>query len=189
MKDRSRETVLIGGPENREIVIVDYDPSWPKRFEEHARRIRDALEGKAISIEHVGSTSVPGLAAKPIIDIDLVVKDSSDELSYLPVLEAAGYVLRVREPGWHEHRMMRTPEADVHVHIFSPGAPELERHVRFRNRLRVNEEDRDLYGSTKRRLATLSWESMDAYSEAKTEVIEGILARSTTTQAKERPIG
>ena len=136
MESDLRETVLIGGPEKREIVIVAYDFSWPEKFEEHARKIRGALGEKAISIEHVGSTSVPELAAKPIIDIDLVVEDSSDEPSYLPALEAAGYVLRVREPDWHEHRMMRTPELDVHIHIFSPDAPELERHLRFRDRLR-----------------------------------------------------
>ncbi len=177
IKDDSPETGLIGGPEKREIVIVDYDPSWPKKFERHAEKIRNALQDNVISIEHIGSTSVPGLAAKPIIDIDLVVENSSDESSYLPALEANGYILRVREPDWHEHRMMRTPELDVHVHIFSPDAPEFHRHIRFRDHLRKNMNDRMLYVSTKHKLATGSWNDTNDYARAKTEVIEGILSR------------
>ena len=115
---------LIGGVEKREIRIVDYDPDWPRKFETHARIVAGALGAAALRIEHVGSTSVPGLAAKPIIDILVVVSDSSDESAYLPQLEAAGYVLRVREPEWNEHRMFRTPERDVHIHIYSAGCPE-----------------------------------------------------------------
>lgn len=165
---------------------MDYDPSWPRRFEEHARRIREALQEEAVLIEHVGSTSVPGLAAKPIIDVDLVVEDSGDESSYLPALEAAGYVLRVREPDWHEHRMLRTPDLDVHVHVFSPGSPEVERHLLFRNRLRVSPTDRALYETTKRRLAAQSWEDMNAYANAKGEVIENILARASAEHSGSR---
>jgi len=178
MKNDSRRTVLLGGPEKREIVIVDYDPTWPTKFERHAKKIQDALQGKAVSIEHVGSTAVPGLAAKPIIDIDLVVEDSSNESSYLPALEAAGYTLRVREPDWYEHRMMRTPELDVHIHIFSPDTPELARHVRFRDQLRNNPNDRMLYANTKRRLSNRTWNDMNDYARAKTEVIEGILSKT-----------
>jgi GrpB-like predicted nucleotidyltransferase (UPF0157 family) len=107
---------LIGRIEKRKIKIVDYDPDWPKQFEMHARIIAGALGGLALRIEHVGSTSVPALAAKPIIDILFIVQDSADESAYLPQLEAAGYVLRVREPDWNEHRMLRTPEKDVHIH-------------------------------------------------------------------------
>src|SRR4051812_20943774 len=116
--------ILIGGVEKRAIVIEDYNPLWPEEFQRHAAIIGHALGKKALLIEHVGSTSVPELAAKPIIDIDVVVKDSSDEASYLPELLASGYVLRVREPAWHEHRMLRTPELDVHIHIFSPDCVE-----------------------------------------------------------------
>ncbi|WP_218132330.1 GrpB family protein [Nitrosomonas sp. Nm33] len=115
--------VLIGGIEKREIVIVDYDPLWPNKFLEHKKRIEVALKGRFILIEHIGSTSVPQLAAKPIIDIIIVVEDSSNEATYLPALLDAGYVLRVREPEWHQHRMVRTPERDVHAHIFSLGCP------------------------------------------------------------------
>src|SRR5690242_13720265 len=85
------------------IAIVDYDPSWPLLFARENERIKSALGAKALSVEHVGSTSVPGLPAKPIIDILLVVESSADEKSYLPALEAAGYLLRIREPEWHEH--------------------------------------------------------------------------------------
>src|ERR671920_309868 len=148
MSDEPLETGLIGGTEKREIRIVDYDPDWPKKFETHAGRIADALGGSALRIEHVGSTSVPGLAAKPIIDILVVVPDSSDESAYLPRLEAAGYVLRVREPDWNEHRMFRTPEQDVHVHVYTAGCPEVERHLTFRDRLRHDADDRRRYERT-----------------------------------------
>ena len=178
MSDEPSETGLIGGAERREIKIVEYDPDWPRKFEEHAVNIADALGGYALRIEHVGSTSVHGLAAKPVIDILVVVPNSADESAYLPRLEAAGYVLRVREPDWNEHRMFRTPKKDVHVHIYSAGCPEIERSLTFRDRLRRNHEDRNRYELTKRELATREWSDMNAYAEAKTEVIESILAAS-----------
>jgi len=175
------ETGLIGGPEKREIRIVDYDTEWPKKFAAHARRISDALGETAIRIEHIGSTSVPELAAKPIIDILVVVADSADESAYLPQLEAAGYVLRVREPAWNEHRMFRTPEKDVHVHIYSAGCHEIERNLLFRDRLRQNADDRSRYEQTKRELAAKEWSDMDAYANAKTELIEEIIASLRAT--------
>ena len=124
--------VLIGGIEKREIVVEDYDPLWPGKFQKHAGHIAQALGLNALSVDHVGSTSVPGLAAKPIIDIVVVVENSGDETAYLPALLAAGYVLRVREPDWFQHRMLRTPELDVHVHVFSAGCVEVARMVAFR---------------------------------------------------------
>ena len=130
------ETGLIGGPQKRRIEIHDYNPNWPQKFATHAWIIAGALGDSALRIEHIGSTSVPGLAAKPIIDILVVVQDSRDESTYLPQLEAAGYVLRVREPDWNEHRMFRTPDRDVHVHVYSAGCPEIERYLTFRDRLR-----------------------------------------------------
>lgn len=181
MADEPVETGLIGGVEKREIKIVDYDPGWPKKFEAHAERIASALGGTALKIEHVGSTSVPGLAAKPIIDILVGVPDSADEPAYLPRLEAAGYVLRVREPGWNEHRMFRTPEHDVHIHIYSVGCPEIERTLAFRDRLRRNIDDRRHYEQTKRELAAKEWSDMNAYAKAKTEVIESIIALAPTS--------
>lgn len=171
--------VLIGGIEKRKIVIVDYDPEWPAKFERHAAILSQALGPKALIIEHVGSTSVPGLAAKPIIDIDVIVADSADEPDYLGALVAAGYILRVREPDWHEHRMFRTPELDVHIHVFSTGCVELTRHVMFRNWLRTHPEDRLHYESVKRRLAQEDWPDMNAYANAKSEVVEDILTRAS----------
>lgn len=178
MADEPLETGLIGGAEKREIKIADYDTDWPKKFETHAKMIADAIGGSALRIEHIGSTSVPGLAAKPIIDILVVVADSADESAYLPQLEAAGYVLRVREPGWNEHRMLRTPEKDVHIHIYSAGCREIQRNLTFRDRLRRNIEDRSRYEQTKRELAAKEWSDMNAYADAKAEVIESIIAAS-----------
>lgn len=172
------ETGLIGGVEKRALKVVEYDPDWPEKFATRARVIAEALGGTALRIEHVGSTSVPGLAAKPIIDILVVVPDAATESAYLPQLTAAGYVLRVREPDWHEHRMFRTPERDVHVHVYSAGCKEIERNLTFRDRLRRHTEDRRRYEQTKRALAAQEWSDMNAYAEAKTEVIESIIAAS-----------
>jgi GrpB-like predicted nucleotidyltransferase (UPF0157 family) len=176
MEPDTDKTGLIGGTETRTIEILDYNRRWPQRFHTHKHTIAKALGETALRIEHIGSTSVPGLAAKPIVDILLVVENSGDEASYLPPLEAAGYVLRVREPAFHEHRMLRTPERDVHIHVFSPGSPEIERYLTFRDQLRANAGDRQRYESTKRRLAAQSWSDMNAYADAKTEVVEAIIA-------------
>lgn len=107
-----------------------------------------------------------------------MVSDSSDESAYLPQLEAAGYVLRVREPEWNKHRMFRTPERDVHIHIYSAGCPEIERNLVFRDRLRRSVADRRRYEQTKRELTAKEWTDMNEYADAKTEVIESILAAS-----------
>ena len=187
MAKESLETRLIGGVEKRNIEIVAYDADWLQKFERHARIIAAALGSVALQIEHIGSTAVPALAAKPIIDILVVVADSADESSYLSQLQAAGYVLRVREPNWHKHRMFRTPDLDVHIHVYSAGCPEIERHLTFRNRLRKDETARNLYERTKRELATHDWPDMNAYANAKTEVVESILASTEPADAVCRP--
>jgi len=127
-------------------------------------------------IEHVGSTSVPGLCAKPIIDILLVVADSADEPSYVPALEAEGYVLRIREPHWHQHRLLKGPETEVNLHVFSVGSEEVERMRKFRDRLRADPKARERYARTKRRLARRTWKYVQNYADAKSEVVEAILA-------------
>lgn len=175
--------VIIGEVESPSIAVVDYDPAWPERFRREEAGIRAALGEAARQVEHIGSTSVPGLAAKPIVDILLVVADSGDEASYVPALEAAGYVLRVREPDFHEHRMLRTPAKDVHVHVYSPKSPEIERYLLLRDRLREDEADRELYARTKRELASGDWPSMQHYARAKTGVIESIIARAATRRS------
>lgn len=174
---------IIGEIESPPIVVDDYDPAWPERFRREAAKIRAALGEVARAVEHIGSTSVPGLAAKPIIDILLVVEDSSDEVSYVPALEEAGYTLRVRERDFHEHRMLRTAAKDVHVHVYSPDSPEIERYLLLWDRLRNYDEERELYDRTKRELANESWPTMQHYSEAKTEVVEGIIARAAAARA------
>jgi GrpB-like predicted nucleotidyltransferase (UPF0157 family) len=171
------DEVLIGGVEKGQIILVDYNPRWPEKFRKHAEMIERALGTKALSIEHVGSTSVPMLASKPIIDILVVVEDSGDEANYLPALLEAGYVLRVREPDWHQHRMFRTPEQDVHIHAFSAGCDEVKRQIAFRDRLRTNVDERLLYESVKQKLAKEDWPDMDAYARAKSEVVEQITGR------------
>ncbi len=171
----TNDTVLIGGPEKREIHVVPYDPDWPNQYERHRKTISRALGEALIAIHHIGSTSVPGLGAKPIVDILVVVADSSNESSYLPAFEAAGYVLRVREPDWYEHRMLRTPTRDTHIHVFSPDSPEIPRNLIFRDRLRRSPSHRLRYEQTKHRLAAQSWENMDDYAAAKSDVIESII--------------
>ena len=120
-----------------------------------------------------------------MVDILVVVEDSGDEASQVPALESAGYALRVREPDFHEHRMFRTPEKDVHLHVFSSGSPEIERYLLLREQLRENEEDRKLYARTKRELASRNWPSMQHYAEAKTGVIEAIIARAATKRSSQ----
>jgi GrpB-like predicted nucleotidyltransferase (UPF0157 family) len=160
------------------IQIVDYDSEWPRLFVREAERIQATLGNRVLLIEHVGSTSVPGLAAKPKIDILLVVADSADEEAYIPALEAAAYILRIREPDWHEHRILKGPDTDINLHVFSSGCPEIDRMLHFRDWLRSNETDRRLYERTKRDLARLDWKYVQNYADAKTAVVEEILARA-----------
>jgi GrpB-like predicted nucleotidyltransferase (UPF0157 family) len=165
-------------PHDAPILLAEYDPSWPALFEREAARIRGALGDGVLKLEHVGSTSVPGLAAKPQIDILLVVADSSNEGRYVPALEAAGYVLRIREPDWYEHRVFKGPDTKLNLHVFSPGCVETERMLRFRDWLRTHEDERALYERTKRELAARPWKHIQNYADAKGEVVEQILARS-----------
>ena len=157
------------------MTLVEYDETWPAKFEEHRRRIATALGERARGIEHIGSTSVPGLAAKPIIDVLVTVDDPDDEDSYLPALLAAGYELRVREPG---HRMVRPPTRDANVHVWAAGSEDVRRYLAFRDRLRRSTEDRDRYEAVKRSLADRDWPSRDHYARAKSDVVAEILGRA-----------
>jgi GrpB-like predicted nucleotidyltransferase (UPF0157 family) len=168
------ELVPLAGP----IQIVDYDPEWPRLFERESERVRSVLGDRVLLLEHVGSTSVPGLAAKPRIDMLLVVADSADESAYVPTLEAAGYVLHIREQDWYEHRLFKGPDTAINLHVFSPGCPEIDRMLLFRNWLRNNTPDRELYKRTKRELARKDWKYTQNYADAKTEVVEEILKRA-----------
>ncbi len=160
------------------IELADYNPAWPEWFQREAGRIRGALGDRALMLEHVGSTAVPGLAAKPRIDILLVVQDSADEADYVPLLEAAGYRLEIREPNWYEHRMLKGPDTDINLHVFSCDCEEIERMLLFRDRLRSSRADRELYERTKRELAKKKWKYGQNYADAKTGVVQEILKRA-----------
>ena len=160
------------------IEIRDYDAAWPRLYEREAARVRRALGERVIRLEHCGSTSVPGLTAKAVVDIVLEVRASSREAEYVPDLERAGYRLRRREPEWFEHRLLRSPEAPVNLHVFTAGCEEVDRMLRFRDRLRANAADRERYAREKRALAGRTWGSVQQYADAKTEVIRAILAHA-----------
>jgi len=164
------------------IVLVDYDPAWPLQFIRENERIKSTLGAKALSIEHVGSTSVPGLPAKPVIDILLVVERSADERSYLPALEAAGYVLGIREPEWHEHRMFKGPDTNINLHVFGKGDEEIERTLMFRDWLSENLADRDFYLRAKRELAEKDWKFVQNYADAKSKVVESMIAGARSSR-------
>lgn len=171
-------TEMVGGREKRALVIADYDPTWPAAYAEHEQRIRDALGPVALEVHHIGSTSVPGLAAKPIIDVLVTVDDITAEEDYLAPLLDAGYELRVREPG---HRMVRTPPRDVHVHILQAGDVAADDYLLLRDHLRATPEDRELYEQTKRSLLGTDWADMNDYADAKTPVIAAIKQRARET--------
>lgn len=158
------------------IRLSAYDPTWPALYAQEAERLRHALGTLVRQLEHVGSTAVPDLSAKPIIDIVLVVTDSSDERAYVPALEDAGYVLRHREPHWFEHRFFKGPDTDVNVHVFSVGCPEIDRMLSFRNLLRADPAARGRYEECKRDLASRPWPAVQAYADAKTDVVQELLA-------------
>jgi GrpB-like predicted nucleotidyltransferase (UPF0157 family) len=176
-RDAELQKVTVGTlePHNAPITLAAYDPNWPRLFGREADRLRSVLGNEALRIEHVGSTSVPGLTAKPIVDILLVVPDSADEPRYVPQLEAAGYVLRIREPEWFEHRMFSGPDTPIHLHVFSSDAAEIVRLLRFRDRLRDDDAARDRYAHTKRQLGRRTWRHVQDYADAKTAVVNEIL--------------
>ena len=165
-------------PHNGTITLVESDPNWPVLFDLEAVRVRGALGPAVVQLEHVGSTSVPGLVAKPIIDILLAVRDSADEPSYVPALTGVGYRLVIREPDWFEHRLLKGPDTDINLHVFTSGTDEVDRMLRFRDRLRTHTRDRELYARTKRTLAQQQWRHVQHYAQAKSEVVEQILQRS-----------
>ncbi len=178
MSEAEIRDATVGGPTVHDgpIVLAEADAAWPARFEHEAGRIRRALHDRVVRLEHVGSTSVPDLAAKPIIDIALAVADSADEPSYVPPLEGIGFVLRIREPDLNEHRMLVGPDGDINLHVFTVGDPELDRMVALRDRLRRDDEARTRYERTKRELAARRWRYVQNYADAKSGVIEEILS-------------
>jgi GrpB-like predicted nucleotidyltransferase (UPF0157 family) len=165
-------------PAAGKIHIVEYDSRWPELYQRQADRIRAALGERVLQIDHVGSTAVPGLAAKPVIDVVLVVADSRDESAYAPALESAGYRLCIREPEWFEHRMFKGSQPEVNLHVFSQGCAEVGRMLAFRDWLRANAADRELYARTKLGLSQKRWERVQDYADAKTSVVDQIMSRA-----------
>ena len=168
-------------PQSVDITVAEYDPTWPAAYAVLADRVRGALGDGVLALEHVGSTSVPGLAAKPIIDLDLTVADSTDESRYRPQLEAAGFALVLRERAWHEHRMLTHDAPHANLHVWRPDCPEAVRHVLLRDWLREHPQDRDAYAAAKRaaadRLRTGGGGLVVDYNELKAPVIREILDR------------
>jgi GrpB-like predicted nucleotidyltransferase (UPF0157 family) len=161
-------------------VIVEYDDTWPAEFARQERRIRGALDGLEVEVHHAGSTSVPGLAAKPTIDVVLVVPDAGDEAAYAAALQETGYVFTHREPEWYEHRMFkdRSRLPRINLHVFPAGCEEVERMLAFRDRLRSDADDRAAYERTKRELAERTWATVMDYAAAKSGVVGEILGRA-----------
>ncbi len=173
------QKVTLGHPAklSGSIILQTYNPEWPAQYEAEQQRIAHVLNRSDVTIEHVGSTSVPGLCAKPIIDILLLVSNASDEASYIPALTSAGYTLRIREPEWYDHRMLKKHSPEVNLHVFSAGCGEALRMLDFRNHLRAHPEDLTLYAETKQILAQKNWKYLQDYADAKTSVIRKITRR------------
>jgi GrpB-like predicted nucleotidyltransferase (UPF0157 family) len=163
---------------NAPIELMDYNAQWPVLFIREANRVRATLGDRVLMLEHVGSTSVPGLAAKPIIDMILAVADSADESAYVPAMESAGYMLHIREPDWHQHRLFKGPDTNINLHTYPFGCPEIDKMLMFRDWLRTNDADRGFYERTKRELAKQTWKYVQNYADAKTSVVEEIVARA-----------
>ncbi len=180
--DEQLAEVMVEGVDRQtlrgKIEIADYDPEWPALYAREEERIRSILGDLVVRIEHTGSTSVPDLPAKPIVDIVLEVPDAGAEDGYVPDLEAAGYVLTIREADWLEHRLFKGPDTNINLHVFSAGCPETDKMVLLRDWLRTNTSDRELYARTKRELAAKDWKYVQQYADAKTEIVLEILARA-----------
>ena len=165
-----------GPPPPETIEVVPYDPRWPDVYDELAGAIKAALGPAALAINHIGSTAVPGLPAKPVIDIDLTVDDPRDEAAYVPGLEKLGYDLIIREPSWHQHRCLQLARPRVNLHVFGPDCPENIRHLLFRDWLRTHPEDRELYAQAKMNSVDGAGQVME-YNLRKQPVIRAIYDR------------
>ena len=171
--------------------VVAPDPAWPALFEEVRATVVGALGDRVLSLTHVGSTSVPGLWAKPVIDAALVVADSSREDDWLPDLEVAGFELRVREPEWEEHRCLRGTRPRANLHVWSPGSVEVQRHVAFRDWLAEHPDDREEYAAIKRELSAEGFDDAMEYNNRKSGMVydlyEKIFAADSAYEHTPRP--
>ena len=178
----------VSTPHNATIVLAPHDPEWSTLYASEEPKIRGALGSGLLVLEHVGSTSIPQISAKPVIDIVLAVKDSSDERAYVPALEAQGYRLHIREPDWHQHRLLKGDRPRVNLHVFTVGSKEIARMIAFRDRCKLHPEERALYERTKRVLASRVWRHVQHYANAKGDVVEEILARALADRTPIDPL-
>lgn len=178
-KALAKHTIGQPQPLTAPIEVPDYDPSWPNSYEREAARIRSILGERVVRIEHVGSTSVRGLAAKPIIDIALEVPDSTDEAAYVPDMEAAGYVLRIREDDWFQHRLFKVPDMNINLRYVLRRLRRGGSNARLPRLAAYQCRRSELYARTKRELATRDWKYMQQYADAKTAVVREIMARAS----------
>jgi GrpB-like predicted nucleotidyltransferase (UPF0157 family) len=170
--------VRVGDHRQPPVVVVPYDEAWPSDFARLSSIVRAALGERVLALQHVGSTSVVGLAAKPVIDADLTVADSGDEAAYVPALEAAGFHLTIREPDWEEHRLLTLESPQTNLHVFSLGAGEPQRHAMFRDWLRSHPDDRAAYATLKAELGGHGFtDSMD-YNNHKSELVYDIYEKA-----------
>lgn len=176
------------GAEGRavKIALSPHDPTWASSFDRIDAQIRDVLGDDALTVEHVGSTAVPGLLAKAVIDVLLVVADSTCEQAYREPLRKAEFEFQLREPAWHEHRLFKRTDPTSNLHVFSAGCPEIERMLRFRDLLRSHPSSREAYQSRKRELATMTWESVQEYADAKASTVESLLASTGGSDTRQR---
>lgn len=177
LTDEYIQKVVINGniEHNQTILLKPYDDRWPALFKREKNRISKILRDRALMIEHIGSTSVPGLTAKPIIDILLVVDDAGKEELYVNDLCEHGYILRIKEPDFENHHMFKGPDTDINLHVFSKNSKEIEKYLLFRNYLRHHDDARQLYEDTKKELAKKTWKYVQNYADAKTDVVQKIL--------------
>lgn len=175
--ERPAQFELIGGRERREIVLLPHDPAWAARARELIARLERALAGIAVRPAHVGSTAIPGLVAKPIVDLQAATAavPGDEESRLTAALAPLGFELRVRE---REHLMYRTVAHDVHLHVWETGSDHERRHLLFRDHLRADAADRERYAAVKRELAARVWDDMNDYAQAKGAVIAEITARA-----------
>ncbi|MDP9373984.1 MAG: GrpB family protein [Chloroflexota bacterium] len=161
------------------VVVVEYDPAWPRLFERLRARVTGALSGLAVAVEHVGSTAVPGLPAKPIIDLDAIIPSAADLPVAIERLTAIGYVHQgdLGIPG----REAFAPPPDTprhHLYVCTPDSAEYRRHVLFRDYLRAHPGEARAYGELKRAAARRFGDDRDAYTKAKDAFVAAILQRA-----------
>jgi GrpB-like predicted nucleotidyltransferase (UPF0157 family) len=167
---------------NDPVLIQDYDPSWPDAFSKLAARIEAALSSLVITVEHIGSTAVPGLAAKPIIDLDVVLASPADLPEAIGLLATLGYA-HEGDVGIAGREAFCSPTAEPrhHLYVLIAGANELRRHLAFRDALRSSEDLRIKYAEHKRALAKAYQRDRSGYTEAKTAFITSIVDTSSRT--------